>query len=92
MMMQSSIYFDILLPPLNHIWMLNMELIQRWCVRINIVLWFSLDEHQVPTKAAPSLPPSSMGQGRKNTMKGLWVEIRTGRGHSPITVTDKTGW
>jgi len=24
--------------------------------------------------------------------KGLWVEIRTGRGHSPISATDKTNW
>ena len=33
---------------------------------------------QVPTKAALSLP-STAGQGRENIMKGLWVEIRTGR-------------
>jgi len=25
-------------------------------------------------------------------MKGSWVEIRTRRDHSPITVTDKTDW
>jgi len=25
-------------------------------------------------------------------MKGSWVEKRTGRDHSPITVTDKTDW
>jgi len=35
--------------------------------------------------------PSSAGQGRENMTKGLWVEIRTGRDHSPITVTGKTG-
>jgi len=34
--------------------------------------------------------PSSAGQGRGNVMKGSRVEIRTGRDHSPITVTDKT--
>jgi len=34
--------------------------------------------------------PSSAGQGRRNMMKGLRVKTRTGRDHSPITVTDKT--
>jgi len=34
--------------------------------------------------------PSSAGQGRGNMMKGSRVETRTGRDHSPITVTDKT--
>jgi len=34
--------------------------------------------------------PSSTGQGRGNMMKGSRVEIRRGRDHSPITVTDKT--
>jgi len=34
--------------------------------------------------------PSSTGQGRGNMMKGSRVEIRTGRDHSSITVTDKT--
>jgi len=51
--------------------------------------WFSLAGGQVPTKAAPSLP-SSAGQGRKNTMKGSWVETRTGRDHSAIAITGKT--
>jgi len=50
---------------------------------------FSLAVHQVPTKAALSLHFSA-GQGRKNMTKGLWVEIRTGRDHSPITITGKT--
>jgi len=36
--------------------------------------------------------PSSNGQGRGSMMKGLWVEKRTGRDYSPITVTDKTDW
>jgi len=34
--------------------------------------------------------PSSAGQGRGNMMKGMLVETRTGRDHSPVTVTDKT--
>jgi len=36
------------------------------------------------------LSPYSTEQGRKNTVKGLWVEIRTGSDHSPIAVTSKT--
>ena len=44
---------------------------------------------QAPTKAAPSLP-SSAGQGREEARKGSWVERRTGRQHSPMTVTGKT--
>lgn len=47
-----------------------------------------LPGNQVPTKAIPSLP-SSAGQGRKNTTKNLWVEIRTGRDHSPSTAMGK---
>ena len=33
--------------------------------------------------------PSSTGQERENMMKGSWVELRTGRDHSPVTVTGK---
>jgi len=33
--------------------------------------------------------PSSTGQGRGNMMKGSKVKIRTGRDHSPTSVTDK---
>jgi len=33
--------------------------------------------------------PSSAGQGRENTMKVSRVEVRTGRDHSLITITDK---
>ena len=44
---------------------------------------------QAPTKAAPSLPASA-GQGREGARKGSWVERRTGRQHSPTTVTGKT--
>ena len=49
----------------------------------------TLAGHQVPTKAALSLT-SSAGQGRENITKGSWVEIRTGRDPSPITITGKT--
>jgi len=35
--------------------------------------------HKVPTKVALSLPLLSSTEGRKNAMKGSWVEIRTGR-------------
>ena len=49
----------------------------------------TLAGHQMPTKA--TLPvSSSAGQRRENRIKGLWIEIRTRRGHSPITVTGKT--
>jgi len=34
--------------------------------------------------------PSSAGQRKGNMMKSLWVKIREGRGHSPVTVIDKT--
>jgi len=34
--------------------------------------------------------PSSAGQLRENTTKGLWGKIRTGRDHSPITIMGKT--
>ena len=44
---------------------------------------------QVPTEATLSLP-SSTGQGRESLAKGSWVEMRTGRDHSPTTVMGKT--
>lgn len=53
-------------------------------------LGLTLTEHQMPTKVALSLP-SSVGQGRQNIMKDLWIEIRTGRDRSPVTVSSKTG-
>jgi len=34
--------------------------------------------------------PSEQDRGEKNMLKGSWVEIRTGRDHSPTTVTGKT--
>jgi len=46
-------------------------------------------EHQVPTKATLSFT-SSTGQGRKAMTKGSSLKIRTGRDHSPITITGKT--
>jgi len=58
-------------------------------VVLTLVLWFSLDKCQLPTKAVPSLAPPAE-KGRKNMMNGLWVKIRTGRDHSPITITDNT--
>lgn len=39
---------------------------------------------------ASLLLPSATGQGRENKTKGSWVEIRTGRGHSPNSVMGKT--
>jgi len=45
---------------------------------------------KVPNKAAPSVSSSSGRQGRENTTKGLRVDIRTGRDHSPVNVTGKT--
>lgn len=44
---------------------------------------------QVDAKAAPSLP-SWAGHGRGSITEGLWVEIRTGRDQSAVTVTGKT--
>jgi len=35
--------------------------------------------------------PSSAGQGRENMTKVSWVEIRTGRNHSPIAFMGKIG-
>jgi len=37
-----------------------------------------------------SVAPLSAGQGRENITKVSWVEVRTGRGHSTITVMGKT--
>jgi len=36
-----------------------------------------------------TLPPQ-LDRREKNTMKGSWVETRTGRDHSPFTVMGKT--
>jgi len=51
--------------------------------------WFGLDKCQVPTKTALSLPLLSW-TGERKYDESLRVEIRTGRDHSAITVTDKT--
>jgi len=51
--------------------------------------WFNLAGGQVPSKAALSLPLLH-GQGRENTTKGSWVEIRAGRDHSPTTIMGET--
>jgi len=34
--------------------------------------------------------PPQLDRGDKNVIKGSWVERRTGRDHSPITVMGKT--
>lgn len=44
----------------------------------------SLARSQVPTKSSLSFPFSAV-QERENTMEGSWVELRTGRNHSPAT-------
>lgn len=49
---------------------------------------FTLSGHQVPNKVTLSLP-SSTAQRKENRMKGSWVEIKTGRDHSPFTVMGK---
>jgi len=49
----------------------------------------TLAGYQVLIKATLSLP-SSVRHGRKYMTKGLWVEIKTGRDHSPSTFTGKT--
>jgi len=40
--------------------------------------WLDMAGCQVPTKPLHH-SPSSTGQGKENTTKGSWVEIRTGR-------------
>ena len=61
--------------------LLNQDVI--WCGGL------TLAGCQVHTKATLSLPASAE-QGRENIMKGLWVKIRTGRDHLPITIMGKT--
>jgi len=46
----------------------------------------ALAGHHMPTRALLSLSTSA-AQGRENTTKGSWVEIRTGRDHSPVKIT-----
>jgi len=54
-----------------------------------LLFWFSLDKYQDPTKTVLSLPlPNWTGERKYD--ESLWVEIRTGRDHSSITVMDKT--
>ena len=59
-----------------------------------VLSWFSLAGPQVPTKATPSLPLLKWTGEKKydERLKGSWVEIRTGRDHSPIAVTGKRDW
>jgi len=49
----------------------------------------TLAGHQVPMKLLYH-SPSSTRQGKENMMKGSWVEKRTGREQSPVTIMDKT--
>lgn len=61
-------------------------------LRLYFVVWYgclTLAGCQVPTKAALPLP-SSVGQGKENTMKGSWVEVRAGRDQSLLAVIGKT--
>lgn len=44
-----------------------------------------LAEQQMPTKATLSLP-FSLGQGRENATKGLWIKTRASRDHSVVTI------
>jgi len=53
------------------------------------LLWFSLAECQVLTRAALLFRLLNWTRER-NMMKSLWVKIRTGRDHSPITIMGKT--
>lgn len=47
----------------------------------------TLSGGQVGSKATQSL--SSTGQRTENVTKGLWVDIKTRKDHSSVTVTDK---
>jgi len=53
-----------------------------------VVGWPWLDARCPPKLLCCS--PSSAGQGRENKSKGSWVEIRTGKDYTPITITGKT--
>jgi len=66
----------------------NRYFLRFWKEKVVAVGWPWLDA-RCPPKLIYHSPPSA-AQGRENTMKGSWVEIRTRRDHSPITVTDKT--
>jgi len=70
-----------------------MDVVDPFCIRNGLILCcgalflltgigncggLTVAGHQVPTKAALSLP-SSAGQGRENRTKGSWVEVRAGR-------------
>lgn len=53
-----------------------------------ILWWLTLSGYLVPNKATLSLL-SSTTQGTENIMNNSWVKIRTGRGHSSITIAGK---
>lgn len=46
----------------------------------------------VTTGVPKATLPSTTGQGQRNTAKGSWVEIRTGREHSPNTIMVDSAW
>ena len=68
--------------------------IPKYFLVLSFPLVLCFDLAGINARCPPKLlyhSPSSAGQGRENVMKGSRVETRTGREHSPITVTDKTG-
>lgn len=59
------------------------------------ILWTVYKQVVVDARCSPKVLGhflSSAGQGRGSVIKynGPWVEVRTGRDHSPVTITDKT--
>lgn len=65
---------------------MSAESLQIWLTKC---VGLTLGGSQVPTKAALPLP-SSAEQVRENRTKDSWVEVGTGRDHSPVTVVGKT--
>lgn len=58
--------------------------------QIYVVLWW-VDPGWMPgIHQSHSVTPLLSWTEERNIMKGLWVEIRTGINHPPITVTCKT--
>lgn len=58
-------------------------------ITVSVCGGLTLDGCQVTVKASPALPSSARHRREKNAMKGLWVKIRAGRDHSPITPMSK---
>ena len=74
----------------NQIHRMMLNLTSFSCVvGLSMVVWFRPSRRQSTTQLlAHSSPP--VGWGGENITKGLWVETRTGRDHSPVMVTGKT--